>query len=174
MTKSLSILAATVLSMSTFNALAHNNPQALCYPLAHGEDGMGSKNAVYATFLATSGAWSSQFFMTNVSNKRVNVKTILKTFSGGVYTPSQFSFMGAFNTGNSPLEHTTGGGILQPGETGGVIVTENNPSENFTGEISWQADACLPHALAGAQRVYYVDPSRIDQGLVLFNGGNPF
>ena len=164
--------ATTVTSM---NAFAHDDSQKLCYPLLNHEGRMGSTNSVYMPFMRTAGSnWAPQFYLTNTSDKNLNVKIVLRTQDGDVYTPTQYSLHGAFSSINSPFDQVVGGAILKPFKTGQVNIYEDHFSKNLTGKITWQADACLEHAMTGAARVGYIDSNRYDQGLVLFNGGQPF
>ena len=164
-------VAAAVTSM---NAIAHDDSQKLCYPLLNHEGRMGSTNSVYMPVVVTSGKWRSYFYLTNTSDKNLNVKIVLRTQDGEVYTPTQYSLHGAFSSINSPFDQVVGGAILKPFKTGEVYIMEDHFSQSFTGKITWQADACLEHAMTGAARIYYLDSSHFDQGLVLFNGGQPF
>ena len=173
-TRLLALFAAAT-AVTSMNALAHDDSQKLCYPLIHHEGRMGSANSVYMPFMHTSGSgWSSYFFLTNTSDKNLNVKIVLRTQDGDVYTPTQYSLTGAFSSVNSPFDQVVGGAILKPFKTGEVYIMEDHFSQSFTGKITWQADACLEHAMTGAARIYYLDSSHFDQGLVLFNGGQPF
>jgi len=164
--KALLFAATALTSMST---LAHDDAQKHCYPLAHGEDGMGSSNSIHMPFMHTGGVWQSRIYVTNTSDKNLNVKITLRTHDGEVYTPVQYSMMGAFSPTNSPFDH-----VLKPFKSAEIRLRDDNFPESFTGKVTWQADACLESAMTGALRNEYFTSSRYDQGLVLFNGGNPF
>ena len=172
-TRLLALFAAAT-AVTSMNALAHDDSQKLCYPLLNHEGRMGSTNSVYMPFMHTRRNWSSNFYLTNTSDKNLNVKSVLRTQDGDVYTPTQYSLHGAFSSINSPFDQVVGGAILKPFKTGEVYIMEDHFSQSFTGKITWQADACLEHAMTGAARIYYLDSSHFDQGLVLFNGGQPF
>ena len=173
-TRLLALLAAATAVIS-MNAFAHDDSQKLCYPLLNHEGNMGSTNSVYMPFMHTNGSgWSSHFYLTNTSDKNLNVKVVLRTQDGEVYTPTHYSLSGGFSSINSPFDHVVGGAILKPFKTGQVSIREDHFSKNLTGQITWQADVCLEHAMTGAARIYYIDSNRFDQGLVLFNGGQPF
>jgi len=166
------VFAATALtSMST---LAHDDAQKHCYPLPNGEDGMGSSNSIHMPFMHTGGKWQSRIYVTNTSDKNLNVKATLRTNDGEVYTPVQYSMIGAFSPTNSPFDHLVGGAILKPLKSAEIHIYDNNFHESFTGKVTWQADACLESAMTGAYRAFYSTTSRFDQGLTVFNGGNPF
>ena len=173
-TRLLALFAAATAVIS-MNALAHDDSQKLCYPLIHHEGRMGSANSVYMPFMHTAGSgWSSYFYLTNTSDKNLNVKIVLRTQDGEVYTPTQYSLTGAFSSVNSPFDQVVGGAILKPFKTGQVHIKEEQLPKTLTGKITWQADACLEHAMTAAARIHYSSSNRFDQGLVLFNGGNPF
>ena len=169
----LALLAAAT-AVTSMNAFAHDDSQKLCYPLLHHEGKMGSKNSVYTPFMRTANKWSSHFYLTNTSDKNLNVKIVLRTQDGEIYTPTQYTLDGGFSSINSPFDHVVGGAILQPFKTGQVVIQEDHFTQNFTGQITWQADACLEHAMTGAARISFASSNNYDQGLVLFNGGQPF
>ena len=172
-TRLLALFAAA--AVTSMNAIAHDDSQKLCYPLLNHEGRMGSTNSVYMPFMHTNtSGWRSFFYLTNISDKNLNVKIVLRTQDGEVYTPTQYTLTGAFSSINSPFDQIVGGAILKPFKTGRVRIAEDHFTQSFTGQISWQADACLEHAMTGAARVHYIDSNRYDQGLVLFNGGQPF
>lgn len=167
------LFAATTLTST--NTLAHDDPQKHCYPLAHGEEGLGSTNSIYMPFIHTRGSsWASRIYLTNTSNKNLNVKFTLRTEDGATYTPTQYSVSGSFSPTNSPLDDASGGAILAPFKSGHIHIHEDAYQGIFTGKITWQADACLESAMTGALRIEYVNSDRYDQGLVVLNGGNPF
>ena len=51
----LPLLLAASTVLTSLNALAHDDAQKHCYPLAHGEDGMGSSNSIHMPFMHTGG-----------------------------------------------------------------------------------------------------------------------
>ena len=168
-------LLAVAAAVTSMNAFAHDDSQKLCYPLLNHEGRMGSTNSVYMPFMHTNtSAWGSNFYLTNTSDKNLNVKIVLRTQDGEIYTPTQYSLHGGFSSINSPFDHVVGGAILKPFKTGQVSIREDHFSKSFTGQIIWQADACLEHAMTAAARIHYSSSNRFDQGLVLFNGGQPF
>lgn len=167
------LFAATALT--SLHVFAHDDTQKHCYPLAHGEEGMGSSNSIYLPFMHTRGSsWASRIYLTNTSNKNLNVKITLRTVNSEAYIPTQFSLKGAFSSTNSPFDYEVGGAILKPYKNAEVHIEDDNFLESFSGKITWQADACLESAIAGAHRAYFFDSTRFDQGLTVFNGGNPF
>jgi len=171
----LALLLAASTVLTSLNALAHDDAQKHCYPLPNGENGMGSSNSTYIPFMHTGSAnWTSAIYLTNTSDKNLNVKITLRTRDGEVYTPIQYSMFGAFSPTNSPFDHVVGGAILKPFKSAEIHLKDDNFHENFTGKVTWQADACLESAMTGAHRAHYSNSSRYDQGLTVFNGGNPF
>jgi len=171
----LALLLAASTVLTSLNALAHDDAQKHCYPLAHGEDGMGSSNSIHMPFMHTSStAWQSIVNVTNTSDKNLNVKITLRKQNGDLYTPIQTKLLGSFSPTNSPFDNVVGGAILRPTQSAQVQIIDDNFHESFTGKVTWQADACLESAMTGALRNEYFTSSRYDQGLVLFNGGNPF
>ena len=175
MKTSIALLFAASTALTSMSTLAHDDAQKHCYPLAHGEDGMGSSNSIHMPFMATSGtAWQSIIYVTNTSNKNLNVKITLRKQNGDVYTPTHTIMGGSFSPTNSPFDNVVGGAILRPFQSAQVQIIDDNFHESFTGKVTWQADACLESAMTGAYRAYYSTSSRFDQGLSVFNGGNPF
>jgi len=172
--KTAQVLLFAATALTSLNVFAHDDTQKHCYPLAHGEEGMGSSNSIYAPFVYTGGNWQSMISLTNTSTKNLNVKITLRTNNGEVYTPIQYSMFGAFSATNSPFDQVVGRAILKPFKSTEIYIYDDNVHESFTGKITWQADACLESAMTGALRIEYFNSSHYDQGFVLFNGGNPF
>jgi len=79
----LALLFATT-ALTSMSTLAHDDAQKHCYPLAHGEDGMGSSNSIHMPFMRTKGNWESIIYLTNTSDKNLNVKITLRTRDGEV------------------------------------------------------------------------------------------
>jgi len=173
--KTAQVLLFAATALTSLNVFAHDDTQKHCYPLAHGEEGMGSSNSIYMPFMHTGGAsWGSVIYLTNTSNKNLNVKVTLRTIDGEVYVPTQYLLNGAFSFINSPFDQVVGGAILKPFKSAEIHLAEDSLNDSFTGKVTWQADSCLESALTGALRVRYSSSSRYDQGLTVFNGGNPF
>ena len=182
MKKSLSVLFAALLpalalttTLTATNAMAHDDAQEHCYPLAHGENGLGSTNTYHIPLMyATGTGWRTWINLTNISDKPVNVKLKLRNHQNSPIIANDYQLSLAFNNTNSPLDTDLGGAILKPSEMGLIGIFNANNRQNFTAQLLWQADACINEALSGALRVYYGDSSRLEQGLVLLNGGKPF
>lgn len=169
------LLFAAASAFTSTNLQAHDDPQKHCYPLAHGEEGLGSTNSIHMPFMHTGGTgWQSIIYVTNTSYKNLNVKVTLRTYDGAIYTPTQYTMSGAFSPANSPFDHAGGGAILEPFKSARLQIKDDNFHESFTGKVTWQADACLESAMTGAHRIYYSASGHFDQGLVVLNGGNPF
>lgn len=166
------LFAATALT--SLNVFAHDDTQKHCYPLAHGEEGMGSSNSIYAPFVLSRGNGQIPlFFISNTSNKNINVKVTFRTWGGENYVPTKYLMSGGFSNSNSPFNVGNGGAILKPFESGRIRM-DNNEFDSLLGKITWQADACLETALVGAMANQYMDSRGFDKGFALFNGGNPF
>jgi len=172
MKSSLAKLFATSLLFSIFNAQAHDDPQQHCYPLEHGENGLGSTK--HLPHFRTSGVWVANYYVTNTSDKPVNVKYRFKLGDGSAYQPRDVNLYESFNTGNSPLSTDTGGAILLPGQTGRVHILDDNLGSVLTGTVHWQADSCIGHALVVSARNSYWSGSYSGNTTIFLNGGNPF
>lgn len=178
MKKSVSVLFAALLpalALTATNAMAHNDAQEHCYPLAHGENGLGSTNTYHVPFMYANGnGWATWINLTNISDKPINVKLKLRDYQNSPITPNDYQLNFAFNNANSPLEAELSGAILKPSEMGRIGIRNANNRQNFTAQLLWQADACIDQAISGAMRVQYSNSPIYDQGLVLLNGGKPF
>lgn len=149
-------------------------PPATCYAIPHGEDGMGSTNSLHLPHMQTRNDWNAQVFVTNTSNKFVNVKLNFNNFDGSTYTPTNTELEGEFSNGNSPLSLETGGAVLKPGRTARVIIRDNNKYDALIGKITWQADACIDRALLVSVRSQYYYGSSLASTLIPLNNGFPF
>jgi len=165
--------AGFLLLLCATMATAHEE-QDLCYPLAHGEDGMGSSNAKHLSHLVVSRTWYSQLYVTNVSRKSVNLKLQFTNSKGNNYKFPTASYLDEFNINNSPLSIETGGAILRPGETGFIILHSSNYPGTVTGKLTWQADACLDAAIIATIRNINTGDGGYTQGLFPLNNGEPF
>ncbi len=171
-------LIKTVLAMGMmcgFTANAHEESEELCYPLVHGENGMGSANFMYTPILFTvKPVWRSYIFVTNASEKNVNVRFSFMNSDGSKYVPYSVTHHGQFTEDNSPIEQGLGWAILRPNESAYVILYDDNKLDGFTGKVIWQANACIEKAITAYIRTYRYDNTSMDLGLVPLNGGNPF
>jgi len=181
MKKSLSVLFATLLpaltlttTLTATSAMAHDDAQEHCYPLAHGENGLGSSNTYHIPFIHTNQFWLTYLYMTNVSDKKINVKVKFLKQNGDVNLPTNYILGGGFNNVNSPFVDLGESAVLKPFETGQIYLESSNDTNSFTGQIIWQADSCIQTALSTAYRVVRNTNNGFDQGLVLLNGGKPF
>jgi len=175
--KSISKLLLALSLASCFSVQAQAENQDLCYPLAHGENGFGSKNSMLLPTLVTGGPnWTTYLYFTNASDKPINVKLDFSKFDASPYKPYSYRYAGQFSAANSPLQSDSGVALLKPLETGRLVIYDgNSPHDSgFIGQAHWQADACLDSALRVDVRSVYEDGSRYSQGLVTLNGGNPF
>jgi len=160
---------------SGFSAQAHTENQDLCYPLAHGENGLGSRNSMFLpSFFTQSQSWSAAIFVTNTSYKSINVQFEFLKYDASPYAPYDVTFRGEFNNDNYPLNSEIA--ILKPFQTGVITIHDNNNDNNkgFTGKVKWQTDSCLDKAIKVDIRNSYFTNSRFDQGFITLNGGNPF
>lgn len=172
LSKSLVFLLSLTGLICASKALANDE---LCYPLAIGENGLGSTNFQYLPPMITSGTnYKLYIFMQNVGPKSVNVKLTTHRSDASIYSPYDVDPGGVLSANNSPLNIESGGAILRPGELGYIAIYDQNMSEFFTGKISWQADACLKEALIVTVRNYYLTSYRFDAGIMLINDGKPF
>lgn len=149
-------------------------PPATCYAIPHGEDGMGSTNSLHLPHMQTRNNWSAKVFVTNTSNKFVNVKLNFSNFDGSTYTPTTTELEGEFSSGNSPLSLETGGAVLKPGRTALVIIRDDNKSNALVGKITWQADVCIDRALLVSVRNNLQESGRASTTLIPLNNGFPF
>lgn len=174
MKKSLLMLMAAVFAASTFNALAHDDAQPLCYPLAHGENGLGSTNEFTLPHLETNGNWRAFIVMTNTSDKNINVKLRFTDYNGQNYTPSNYLLEGSFHTSNNPFEVNPYGAVLFPGKTSRSIIFDSGNTQALAGKVSWQADACIESALSVTVRSHYSESGKMASNIMPLNGGKPF
>jgi len=182
MKKSVSVLFAALLpalavttTLTATSAMAHDNKQEHCYPLAHGEEGLGSRNTMYVPYMRASGAeWDSVLYVRNISHSSINIKIKLRLPNGDLFIPSTAFLGNGFHEMNSPLDTESGGALLRPNNGAYLYISNDSKSSWFTAEISWQADKCISNVLVGALRVQLSGSSKYDQGLVLLNGGKPF
>ena len=173
MKSSLAKLFATSLLFSIFNAQAHDDPQQHCYPLEHGENGLGSTNSMHLPHFETTGSWIANYYVTNTGDKPVNVKYRFKLGDGSAYQPQDRDLRERFNSGNNPLSIDTGGAILLPGQTGRIIIRDDNLDTTLTGTVHWQADSCITHSLVASARSSTWG-SNSSNTTIFLNGGNPF
>ena len=160
-----------------FSSLAHAGGSALsatCYPLEHGEDGQGSTNSLYLPHFITSGKWNGAVFITNVSDKYLNVKLDFMGFVGTIYEPYSYVLEGEFNSDNSPFSSDVGGAVLKPGKSARVTIFDENNDEALAGILKWQADACIKEALIVTFRSQYWGTETSSTSLTLLNDGQPF
>lgn len=165
--------AGFLLLLCATMATAHEE-QDLCYPLAHGEDGMGSSNFKYIPILFIDSYWSSFINVTNVSRKPVNVKIAFNDVNNTPYVPALVRPKYNFNSNNNPNHIQTGGAILRPGESGEIWVHDSSSPSPLKGKITWQADGCLERAITATVRNFHVSSTRFSQGLFPLNNGEPF
>lgn len=160
-----------------FSANAQEPSEELCYPLIHGENGLGSRNSMFLPPLITNGdKWSSYIYITNASYESVNVKLEFLNYDGSTYIPYDMTYSGQFNVNNSPLNLNSGGAILGAHQTGWVSILDAGISHltGFIGRVYWQADKCMDKAITVNIRNSYSSSTRYDQGYVTLNGGKPF
>lgn len=166
-------VAITTFLLCSANASATTG-QDLCYPLAHGENGLGSTNSKYLAHHSINTGWQSSFYVTNVSEKPVNIKLNFNDANGAAYTFPNTLFYDNFSSGNSPLDNLGGGAILTPGQTGLVILSGPSFPGTVTGKVTWQADACLKEAIIATVRNVRHSSTLYSQGLFPINNGDPF
>jgi len=182
MKKSLSVLFAALLptlalttTLTATNAMAHDDAQEHCYPLAHGENGLGSRNTMSIVSLNANGReWNTFLSLKNTSLKNINVKVKFRKNDGNTFVPIRIGYNEQFLGENSPINLKQGGAILKPFETGVVAIRDSGINDSFSVEVSWQTDSCIPHAISGALKNRYIAGSQYENALVLLNGGKPF
>lgn len=172
--RSFSTYVAGFLLMPCATLATAHEQQDLCYPLAHGEDGLGSSNFKYINHLEFGSTWHTNVYVTNVSHKSINIKMPFKNNRYEAHSFQSVVYYDFFNEENSPLNLETGGAILRPGETGLVVLRNSSYPGTVTGKVIWQADACLKHAITASVRNIHVTSSRFSQGLFPLNNGDPF
>jgi len=155
-------------------AMAHDENQIECYPLAHGENGLGSTNFAYIPQLRINDWWTARFYVNNVSEKPVNVKAFLTDNNGGAFEYDDLEHFDNFNDSNSPMNINAGGAILKPGKGGEFTFKLRNKTRRVFGKISWQADACINNALVVSVRNELITPERYGFSTTLLNSGKPF
>lgn len=166
--------ALVIIPFSVSSQLHASAPEAQCYPLVHGEEGMGSTNSLFLPHLLTDNAWSFYVTLTNTSEKFVNVKLRFNAYDGNAYTPQQVVYYGSFSAVNSPLLPSLSGAVLKPNETARVRILDDSNSEALQGRVSWQADSCISSALLVSVRSHYSTSTRFGSDIRLLNNGQPF
>ncbi len=167
MKKSIAALIVTACSLFTQQALA----ESACYPLAHGENGMGTLGELPLPAVITrQEQWTSWIYLTNVTDQHVNVKITHKRSNGQPYLTNADQ-SGAWSDAVSPIYEWT---ILEAGETAAVAVRADDINDFLSGKIEWQALSCINHALTASVRNVYSGGHGYDQGFVLLNNGLPF
>jgi len=164
---------ATLSPLITFSAQAHDDTQQHCYPLEHGENGLGSRNEKHLSYLLTHDDWFSTVYVSNVSNEPLNIKLSLITESNQPHQAQDFQLNGSFDQSNSPI-HNNIGAILKPGFSGRIAVYDHLETNTLTGKIQWQADTCLNEAIVVSIRTARWEGSSAVSSTAFVNGGNPF
>jgi len=163
-----------IIPFSVSSQLHASAPEAQCYPLVHGEEGMGSTNSLFLPHLSSEGNWQYFIYVTNVSEKYINVKLSQEDFQGAVFIPQTVTFDGAFSVDNSPIGFDSSKAILKPRESGRIGVFDANGPSILSGTVSWQADVCIERALLVTIRGNYNDKSRLGSNIFFLNNGQPF
>lgn len=170
MKRQLSALLLSACSLVAWQTNAQTTPEH-CYTLAHGEDGLGSTKFMHLPHLLTgTNKWSSLIYITNISDKNINVKLTTDLYTGVSYTPNNTDHYG-FEPGNTPFNDWA---ILASGKSARLVISDDNVTDFLAGKLTWQADACIEHGLVASVRNVFSESGRYDQGYVLLNGGNPF
>lgn len=184
--RTLGLIAATVFASGTMantttptdiELAAANGIE--CYPLAHGENGLGSRNEVYIPPFSTEVNWWVDFAISNVSGSSVNVIFKLFDENGSQYDSTTGVFYdGKFSSTNSPIRQIggTNSALLSSFEIGRMKIDSNAPTY-FTGVVSWQTDKCLtkPPLLVDASfNLVSQDAQSYAMRTIDVNGGKPF
>ncbi len=172
--KTKTVFFTLLILFSSLAQAAGSAPAATCYPSEYGENGQGSTNSLYLPHLRTAVKWAGYVNVTNTSDKYLNVTLNFKRYDGSAYFPHTYALEGEFNAGNSPFALSTGGAILKPGRTARIAIYDDNNGDNLMGNVSWQADACIDHALLVSVRSHYENGSHMASNLMLLNDGQPF
>jgi len=175
--KLLKMLSLSLGLLTCFTAQANQSSDELCYPLAHGENGLGSRNSMFLPTLITEATgWNAYIYITNTSYKPVNVRLDFLNYNASPYEPHTVTYFGQFSASNSPIDTSGVPALLGPHQTGFIRIFDDNVSQNigFTGKVQWQADACIDKALRVDVRNAYLNGNRYSQGFVMLNGGNSF
>ncbi len=175
MKKLISVALTSTLLMASLIAQAGGSaPPATCYPLAIGEGGQGSTNSLHLPHFVTASKWSGTIWLTNTSDKYVNVTLNFKNYDGSTYLPQDYSFVGEFDSNNSPFALATGGAILQSGRSARIVINDASRTDSMIGTVDWQADACIDDALVVSFRSQYSDAGRLGTSQMILNDGQPF
>ncbi len=183
--RTLGLIAATVFASGAMATTPTDTELAAangieCYPLAHGENGLGSRSEVYIPPFTTSGSWWVQYAVANVGGDTVNVTLKLFDENGNPYdSTSGVTYDANFSSSNTPLRQIggTNSAILSSFNVGQIKI-DNNSSSYFSGVLSWQADKCITKPallIDGAHYIRTGGPTN-EFGLRTFeiNGGKPF
>lgn len=170
MKKFLVPLTATVVALSAFSATAKED-KSHCYPMMHSSSGLGSfKTAVLPFVINKRGRWNPYINIVNISEEFINVKVKVRDAKGVLLKPKAYTIKGDFMSNTDPFSYQTGGGILRPNYSAELALNETF-RDNFTIELTWQANACIPKALSTMLRVRYQSGGEFDEVVNQFNGG---
>lgn len=179
--RALGMLTASVLMMNSAAASVVENGKITCFPLAHGENGMGSQASVIVPPFFVQGSSLVELFVKNIGSDGVNVNLKLFDEDGNQWVPSQAPvYRGYFNAANSPIRQLDGTGValLKSFETGFVQIDDNSETKIISGVLTWQANTCLDKATLSVDMSVYrhfeTTPLRDNSRSVTINGGNPF
>lgn len=179
--RTLGILAASILMMGSASASVVENGKITCFPLAHGENGMGSQASVIVPPFLVEGSAEVELFVKNIGPNGVNVSLKLFDEDGNQWVPSQSTaYRGYFNPSNSPIRQLDGTGValLKSFESGYLKLDDNSESKIISGILTWQANKCLDKATLSVDMSIYrsfpTTPLRDNSRSITIYGGNPF
>lgn len=183
--KTLAVLAASLFiagSASATTAPIEDTYGTIeCYPLAHGENGQGSRSSVRIPSMLVSGSAMLELFLTNIGEQAINVTLELYDEDGNRWVPAPATtYAGKFSASNSPIRQLDGTGAAQLSslEAGFVRIDDNTQSKLVHGVLNWQADKCLSDPMLSVDAsIYYHFPNsstRDSTRAVIINGGKPF
>lgn len=177
----LGILAAVGLTMNSAAASVVENGKITCFPLAHGENGMGSQASVVVPPFFLRGSSLVELFVKNIGSDGVNVNLKLFDEDGNQWVPAQTPlYRGHFDIANSPIRELDGSGaaLLKSFETGFMQLDDDSELKIVSGVLTWQANKCLEKAMLSVDmsvyRFFKGSPTRDHSRSVTINGGNPF
>lgn len=186
--RTLGLIAATVFASGTMaNTTTPTDTELAaangieCYPLAHGENGLGSRASITIPPFLASGANRWQLYATNIGETAVNVSLKLFDENGQRWFPSgttAVSYLGKFSASNTPIVslNDEGPAKLSSLNSGWIGIDDRAPQNVLSGALTWQADKCLTEpTLSPSIDILAEYGNTRDHGRnITVNGGNPF
>ena len=122
--------------------------------------------------IANGASWSGFFYVTNVSDEVITVKTEFSTPDGVSDLPSVAAYGFSFSGLNTPVSEE--GAVLMPGEMGFFRIADVPTQHVNVGKISWYSDSCIYKGIIAKILNERTGSSIYSQGQFYFNNGQAF